>query len=351
MKEPWIPGRIEKPVGTPTTLKDSTMTAPERGMLSRNGAFAALLLSFLMTLVYSSVGLASGFSIFGAPDSDSGMSTDGFGHDSVDSRRESKSDFNDLLVDPITAPMTFETPVAHTSVNPMYIYHRLPSKSIFGGGNIQIWATQVRIAVTERLSLIATKDGHIDSNGEATPDERGYADLAGGFKYAVIHDPDRGFILTPGLTYELTNGSRDVFQGNGEGLWRPFVSAGLDLDRWNLIAAFAMSLPVDGDAESQSVDYHFHASYELTDSIIPVLEVNGISYTNNGRRLAANFEGADLANLGSNNVDGNDLITGALGLRLKLGSSVQLGVAYEENLTSRKDIFESRVTVDALFKF
>ena len=39
----------------------------------------------------------------------------------------------------------------------------------------------------------------------------------------------RGRLVTPGLIFEASNGSRDVFQGNGDGLLRPFVSAGYDV--------------------------------------------------------------------------------------------------------------------------
>jgi hypothetical protein len=56
------------------------------------------------------------------------------------------------------------------------------------------------------------------------------------------------------------------------------------------------------------------------------------------------FEGANLANLGSEQVDNLDLLTAALGVHVPLGEHVTLSVAYERPFTETKGIFQQRIT-------
>jgi len=255
------------------------------------------------------------------------------------------------LIDPVSAPLTFESPLIHSSTTAVFLHHELPETSIFKGGHLTGAALQLRWAVTDRFAVIATKDGRFELHPGAGPDESGYADLAGGVKYALVDDPQAGRLITLGCTYEATQGDRDIFQGNGNGLWRPFVSAGLAGERVNTLLSLGASLPVSGDAESASWDYHAQWSPAGATEFVPLFELNGIHYQNNGRALAADFEGVDYANLGSNDVAGNDVITGALGCRWRVTSRADIGFAYERPLTERKDIFADRYTLDWVHRF
>ena len=85
--------------------------------------------------------------------------------------------------------------------------------------------------------------------------------------------------------FEADVGNHDVFQGNGDGLLRPFVSAGLDQGELNLLAAVGFNLPMNGSDETHSIDYHLHASYDVTPHFQPLIEVHGISYTRNAKAL------------------------------------------------------------------
>ena len=95
---------------------------------------------------------------------------------------------------------------------------------------------QARFALTDRLALIATKDGYVQINADrGIDDANGSANLAGGLQYAVLKDSDAGQILSLGLRYEAATGSPDVFQGNGDGLIQPHISGGLALEEVNLM--------------------------------------------------------------------------------------------------------------------
>ncbi len=254
------------------------------------------------------------------------------------------------LPDPVSAGTTFESPVIETGLEAHAIHQTLPEDSIFAGGNFRVYALQARYAVDENWAIIATKDGYIDFNPDSGPDESGYADIAGGAKFKAYSDPESGVIITPGLIIETDGGDRDVFQGNGDGVLRPFVSAGWDMDRTNLIGAMGYNLPLDSDAESSSLDYHLHLSYEVTPQFLPLVEINGITYTSNGRALGVDFEGGDLINLGATDVSGNTVVSGAIGAIYRPNDVVQVGLTYEQPLTSREDLLDERFWFAVLFR-
>lgn len=70
-----------------------------------------------------------------------------------------------------------------------------------------------------------------------------------------------------------------------------------------------------------------------------------------GGNTALPVEGLDLANLGSNVVDGNDIVTGAIGVKYKPSPNTEIGFAYEVPLTDRRDILKDRYTIDWIFRY
>ena len=53
-----------------------------------------------------------------------------------------------------------ETPYITTEARLVYLYNETPKGFVTGGGSIKIFAAQIRVALTERLVLIATKNGY-----------------------------------------------------------------------------------------------------------------------------------------------------------------------------------------------
>ena len=259
--------------------------------------------------------------------------------------------WSERFIDPVSAGTTFESPVIESSLEAHAVRQEFPDDSVFGGGEFTLLALQARLAVSERLAVIATKDGFIDLQPDAGADETGLADIAGGVKYMAYANPDTGIIVTPGLIFEFASGDEEVFQGNGDGLLRPFVSAGWDRDKLNVLSAVGFNQPLDTDAETSSLDYHLHVSYEALTNFFPLVEVNGITYTSNGAALPVDFEGGDLINLGATDVSGQTVISGALGGAYNFTDSLQLGVTYEWPWTSRQDLMENRVWVALLWRF
>lgn len=271
------------------------------------------------------------------------------------------------FVPTLSVPYMFEDPFITTGATVWAIWHDFPESSVFEGGDFRAVSVQLRVALTERLGLVATKDGYYElrPDNDLLDTEKGYGDLAFGLKYALIDRPEDRFILTPSLRYEMTQGTTDVLQGNGEGVWIPALSMGLGLGEYHTMAAFGAQLPVDGDAETTLLFYNLHLGREIFDRFVGVLELNGLHYLDDGDgstliktslgRLPLSvvqsalrtgaFDGIDVANLGSDDMEGHDFISLSFGFHYRLRPGLHLGAAYERPITRRREIMKQRATL------
>lgn len=258
---------------------------------------------------------------------------------------ESDHCFDDF-VEPVTNPVYFEDPRSRTRLRMLFINQMIPEGSLLQGGDFQLWAAQLSVALNDRLSVIANKDGYITLQSDLLPNTGGWADLATGIKYVFIRDTCNQFLLSGGVLYEWAQGSSDVFQGNGNGVWNMFLTSGTEIGDYHLIGTFGWHLPSNPNQESESLYYSLHLDREITDGLYGLIEMNGIHYTESGTRLpGVTVEGGDLINLGAGDVAGNDFISLAFGGVYKFSESLQLSGAWEFPLTQRKDLFESRTTI------
>lgn len=253
----------------------------------------------------------------------------------------------DGFIEPVTNPVFFEDPRSRTRLRAVFINQMIPEDSILAGGDFQVYAAQLSVALNDRLAFIANKDGYITLQADALDDRGGWADLATGFKYVIVRDPQEQFLFTGGILYEWSNGSSDVFQGNGDGMWTFFLTTGKEIaEDTHFVGTFGWHLPNNGNQESQSLYYSLHLDREIADGLYALTELNGIQYTRSGNRLpGVNQEGGDLINLGAGDVAGNSVVTMAFGGAYKFSESLILSGAWEFPLTSREDLLDSRTTV------
>lgn len=252
------------------------------------------------------------------------------------------------FISPMTNPVFFEDPRTLTEARFMFLRHKVPLPA--GGGDIRLVGMQMRAALTKRLSLIATKDGFIMSDNPLIND--GWSDVSAGLKYVLFADPRAQRILSAGVTFELPVGSTRSLQGNGDGMFTIFMTGGAQLYSWHLMSASGFLLPSDTAAESQIWYWSTHVDRRLgCSNIYWVSEFNWYHYMRSGRGGIPGVEGGDLFNLGSTGVAGNDIVTGAVGIKLKPSAGMELGVAWEAPLTSRRDVLDNRLTVDWIFRY
>lgn len=266
---------------------------------------------------------------------------------------------------PISNPTLFDLALPTTNVHPIFIQHWLPDHintaagSLPLGGDVQVYALQFEIALNDRLSIVASKDGYVDMNPDNTlTDETGFANLGGGLKYAFRLDPVSRTAVSGTLGFEFPTGNSDVFQGEGKGLTNLSVSALKLLGDWQFAGTAGLQIPFSDDQSTQFWT-SAHVSYEVNRWFIPLVELNWFHVLDAGNGESSlvssivEFEGGDFFNLGASHANENrDFVSAAFGFRSRLADSVDAGVAYEIPLTSEDDsLMESRLTVDLVWRF
>ncbi|MGI9242097.1 MAG: transporter [Verrucomicrobiales bacterium] len=278
----------------------------------------------------------------------------------------------DAAIRPITSPTLFDLAVPRTQAHAIFMYQNHPDKlrTTLGdlpvGGDLQVYALQLEIALSDKFSLVAAKDGYIDFKPDATLSKsNGWANISAGFKYAFLYRPEDALASAFNLQIEVPTGNSSVFQGEGDGAAVPSVSFLKLWDRWQLAGNLGFKIPFDNGAESTTLHYNAHFSYAVTDRFSPLLEVNYfrvLDEGNGGRRFndqvgglvpsVATFEGGDLINFGASNVSNKDLVTLGVGFRYRLTETIDFGAAYEIPLTEEEEnLMESRITIDATIRF
>ncbi len=260
------------------------------------------------------------------------------------------SNWTDHAINPVTNPIFFESPFIQNEVRPLFLYHRLDDGFV-GGGFVNVYALQLRYAVNDRLAVIATKDGYIDTHTPGIGNRSGWADLAAGLKYALIKDDANAFQLTPGFTFTLPTGNEKVFQGNGKGEGNIFVSAVKGFGNFHVTANVGGRIPLDMSKNTASLHYSGMLDYWVSRWFTPFVSLNAFTTLNAAHGLGLNTEGFDLINFGSSQAAGQTQAAFGGGFRSRLLDNLDLGLAYEFGITSQEDIFRDRVTVDLSWRF
>lgn len=278
------------------------------------------------------------------------------------------------LVRPISNPTHFDLAVPQNLIHPLFIHNEMPDivDTILGGvplgGSYQVYAVQAEIALSERLSINATKDGYIVFNPDATlKDTDGWANVAAGLKYAWLLQPENGLASNVQLLYEIPMGNREAWQGEGDGVFIPSVNVTKLMGPWQFVDQAGFKLPVDDGAESTLFYNSAHVSYKLNDWLTPLVELNVFTVLDEGDGgsrfqpqlggalpSVVAFEGGDLVNWGASNADLNKtLVTFAVGARVKIPTLPwDLGFAWEFPFTDETaSLMEDRFIVDVVIPF
>lgn len=258
-------------------------------------------------------------------------------------------------VPPVTHFVLNESPFIATELRPIFAYHDIPNDFFTDGGNVSAVAVQGRLAITDRLAIIATTDGWADINFDAVlPNANGFLDIAAGLKYAVISDPAAGNILTLGLRYTAPVGNVDTagidLNGMGSGFLNPFVTGAKVFEDLTLQGTLGTQI---GLSEENWSFFHAnaHVDYDTGLGLFPFAEANLIVPYDGGNQLpGANLTGADIFDLGASDPENQFTLGG--GLRYRIGDHALVGVAVEGNLVNRADsVFGYRITTDLVLHF
>lgn len=252
------------------------------------------------------------------------------------------------FVHPITSPYVHENSFVTSDVRAWYLYHDFDNSTL--GGDATVVAVQVRLALTDRLQLVAYKDGYVWFDDPTVNDE-GLNDIAAGLKYNFYRDIEDQLYASAGIGYELGLGDDEVLQDDDE--LRLWFSVDKGFDKLHLGATFNYFYP-SGDEDTpfgsaERISWHTHADYHLTDRFSPVIEFNGYHTTDASSTAAVAFTGVDVANLGGG--ESEDVITMGIGGELRILENATIRAAYEFPLTDNTDLFGDRLTLSAVFSF
>jgi hypothetical protein len=261
-----------------------------------------------------------------------------------------EGDWLEHAANPVTNPIFFESAQIQSEVRPLFLHHRLDDGFV-GGGSVNVYALQLRYAVNDRLAIIATKDGYIDTHTPGLGNRGGWGDLAAGLKYALIRDDANQFLVTPGFTITLPTGNEEVFQGRGKGEWNAFVSALKGFGDFHVSANVGARLPNDLSKNTASLHYSAQVDYYTCQWFIPFVSINAFTTLNGANGLPITTEGFDLINFGSGHANGQTQAAVGGGFRSRLLPNLDLGFGYEVEITDQTDIFKDRFTVDVSWRF
>lgn len=254
----------------------------------------------------------------------------------------------DGFISPISNPVFFEDPRNLTEARFVFLNHTLPAG--LGGGDVQLYALQLRARLSEIVSLIATKDGFATSSNPLIDD--GWADVSAGLKFGLLRDPQRQSLLSAGFTFEVPTGSERTLQGNGDGELNLFLTGGKRFgDRNYWVSTSGWRQPMNHNDESTVGYWSNHFSRQLTQRFYVLTEFNWYHWMRAGTGGVPGVEGLDLFNLGSSGVAGNDIVTQAVGFKLKPNRHQEIGAAYEFPLTERRDVLENRLNFNWIFRY
>lgn len=256
---------------------------------------------------------------------------------------------SDKFVHPVTSPYYNEDSFVGTDVRLWGVYHDFANSSLINGGNAKVYAAQVRVALTEKLQLVAYKDGYVDFDSGLVQ-ETGWNDVAAGLKYAFLQDWENNLHAAVGLGYEMAIGSPGVFQNDDDIRAWVSVDKGFGPFHVGANASYLVALKDDDEAPlggSDTLNWHLHADYYVNEYFSPVLELNGYHVMNRGEEVVP-FSGIDVANFGG----GGDVITAGVGAEVRPIENLGVRGAYELPLTNDDDdLFGWRLTFSVVYAF
>lgn len=265
------------------------------------------------------------------------------------------------FISPVTNPFIAEDPRALTEVRPIFMYQSIPNSNwIYRGGNAEFFGLQARVAITEHWSFVMNKLGGVSINpgsGSAVPDETGLSEIWLGPKFTFLRNTDTGTLGAAGLTFQIPAGSSKIAQDTGNLSMLAYGSLGQNFGRscygsFNVLDTAGYNFRTDNTRSEYFVN-SLHLDYDVGNlhKFFPLVELNWFYFTRSGKARPYGFEGADLVNFGSTDVNGRNNLTIAPGMRYRVNEHFEAGGAVEFPLVGTRDINAFRMTFDVIFRY
>lgn len=263
---------------------------------------------------------------------------------------ESDHAFDDF-VGPLSNPVQFKDPRSLTEARLLFMnnYGR-PSTPVLGSGSIQVYALQLRLAVTERLQLFADKDGIVRLSPNPGESVTGLANIAAGAKYVFIRDVPNQFLFSGVVQYEAPTGYANIFQNQGSGNLALYGVMGKEFgDDWHFLLQFGQNFRMKTTNSG-----YFMTSAHLDrrfGKLVPFYEANWFYYNQNGTFLPIPLEGGGWINIGASDMAGVSWVTNAVGFKYDFNEHLELGVAYEFQGSEKTQLLNDMILAELILRY
>lgn len=222
---------------------------------------------------------------------------------------------------------------------------------VIGAGSAQVYALQLRLALTDRLQIFADKDGIVRLSPAKSASITGLANIAAGVKYAFLRDVENQALGSVVLQYEAPTGYANIFQGQGSGNLGAYLVFGKEfLENWHAIVQFGQNAAMN----NQNAGYFMTSAHidRRFGRFTPFYEANWFYYNQSGTYLPSlGIEGGGLLNLGAGNIMGLNYLTNCIGFKYDLTKWAELGVGYEFQVSQPQMLFNNMLGAQLILRY
>ncbi len=258
----------------------------------------------------------------------------------------------DGFTGPFSNAIQFKDPRSLTEARAIFLQNwASPETPVIGAGSAQVYALQLRLALTDRLQLFADKDGIVRLSPAKGSSITGLANIAAGVKYTFWRDVENQTLGSFAIQYEAPTGYANIFQGQGSGNLGAYFIFGKEFwENWHGILQFGQNAAMN----VQNAGYFMTSAHidRRFGRFTPFYEANWFYYNQNGNYLPSlGVEGGGLLNLGAGNVIGLNYVTNCIGFKYDLTKWAELGVGYEFQVSQPQMLFNNVLGAQVILRY
>jgi hypothetical protein len=222
---------------------------------------------------------------------------------------------------------------------------------VLGTGTYQVYALQLRLALTERLQLFADKDGIVRFSPQGGQSATGLANIAAGAKYVFVRDVENQFLFSGVIQYEAPTGYANIYQNQGSGLLAVYGIAAKEFgENWHIVTQFGQNIAMQNQ---QNGYFYTHAHIDRRfGRLTPLFEVNWYYYNQSTKFLPPiGLEGGGLVNLGTSGMTGRSIVTGTIGTKFDLTDNLELGLGYQFAMQRARSLYGDSLIAQVILRY
>lgn len=257
----------------------------------------------------------------------------------------------DGFAGPFSNPVQFKDPRSLTEARGIFAAAWSDPNMPLGNTTAEVYALQLRVAVTERLQIFADKDGIVRLNPGVAESRTGLANIAVGAKYAFYRDPDTQTIASAVVQYEAPTGYANIFQNQGSGLLATYLVMGQEFaGNTHAIVQVGQNFAMNAlDSGYFLTCVHLDKRFGR---FTPFYEANWFYYNQDGTFLPTlSIEGGGYLNLGAGQVMGRSYVTNAVGFKYDLSKCQELGLGYEFQVSEPIMLFNNFAMAQYILRY